>query len=404
LETRRLALPAHILLCLLLALFASWRFVAPAEAQSQQELARMEAELKAAHPKLVEVCFDVSGSMKNLGVFSPLREALIQLLRSGLRPGDQCVIVAFDTAPRVLYDHRLRDDVEVDQVIDALPGDVTPDKIGTNIRRPHHDAMGRAASVRMPSSYIILVSDSFNDTPSPADPSRADYEKYYRLDANGIARLTDYPASAENRDYERLLHGRQRLAITTWGLGVGIDERTGRPIERLPRGRPEHGDEEPAPAPPPAAPHDTPTPIPWIPIALGAAALAGVIGWMVMNQPAHVSLSEGPKRYQNYALRPRQSIVLGGSTARGDERGYPISGTLQPCGYLERGLRDFTLRPSEATSAGVSALFVNNEEIGQARRIDYSDDIKIRVNRPGQGLPAAEHRLQFGRAIEEDGS
>ena len=38
---------------------------------------------------------------------SPLREALIPLLRNGLRKGDHTVVASFDTEPRVLYDQDL---------------------------------------------------------------------------------------------------------------------------------------------------------------------------------------------------------------------------------------------------------------------------------------------------------
>src|SRR5262249_4560883 len=63
----RLAMAASLTLALLM-------LSVPASAQSQQELERMGREMAAAHPKRVEVCFDVSGSMENLGKFSPLRE------------------------------------------------------------------------------------------------------------------------------------------------------------------------------------------------------------------------------------------------------------------------------------------------------------------------------------------
>jgi hypothetical protein len=373
-----------------------------AHAQSQADLERMARELKSRHPKLVEVCFDVSGSMENLHKFSPLREALIPLLKEGLKPGDRCVVTAFDAdvqeQPR--YDRTLRDEADIDDAINALPGDVTPNRVGTDIRRTHHLALQRGASGRLPATYIILVSDSFNDTPSAADPAKANYKNYYVLDEKGIGQLKPYPRSSENQEYERLLRNRHRLNLTTWGIGIDIDPVTGRPIERMPT-TPEMKEEPPVPASTPAE-EKKKGEFPWIPILLGVLALAAIAAWMIMNQPVRVSLSEGAKRHQNYSLRPREAIVLGGSTAKGDERGYPIPGPLQPCAYLERGMRDFRLRPGEAAAAGDAALFLNNEEVRGPSRIDYSDDIKIRVGRPNAAAaPPAEYRLQFGRAINE---
>jgi hypothetical protein len=375
----------------------------PAHAQAQPDPERMARELKATHPKLVEVCFDVSGSMENLNKFAPLREVLVPLLKEGLRAGDHCVVATFDAdlqeTPR--FDRVLRDDAEVDDVIAALPGDVTPSRVGTDIRRTHHVALKRVEQQHRPASFIILVTDSYNDTPAATDPAIAHYRDYYVLDSHGIGQLKPYPATEANRDYERLLRNRHRLHATTWGLGIEIDPATGRPIERMPT-----SPEMKEPPPPPASAPADEKPgggIPWLPVALGLLALAAIAGWMIANQPVRVSLSEGSKRHQNYSLRPREAIVLGGSTAKGDERGYPIPGPMQPCAYLERGSRHFRLRPGEAAAAGEAALFLNNEEVRGPCRIDYSDDIKIRVTRAGTAAagPAAEHRLQFGRAIDE---
>jgi hypothetical protein len=374
---------------------------ASALAQSRADLAQMERTLKERHPKSVEVCFDISGSMENLNQFNPLREALIPLLRNGLGKGDRCVITSFDTEPRVLFDESLKDDADVESVIQALPSSTTPNKIGTDIRWPHHEGLKRAAERGLPASYIILVTDSYNDTPSLSDPVLPNYLKYYTLDDHRVAKLAVYPKSPENQDYERLLRERKRLNITTWGIGIGINPQSGRPIERIPRYQ-ESGDVPPKAATTvPVAPAAK-SRFPWLPFLIGALVGAAVVAWLSMNRPVRVSLSEVGKRHQNYSLRPKETIVLGGSAAKGDERGYPIPGPLQPSAYLQRGGRDFTLRPGEAASAGEAALFLNNEELKGPRRIDYSDDIKIRVTRPGQDLPPTEHRLQFGRAIDTD--
>src|SRR5581483_11819809 len=105
---------------------------------------------------------------------------------------------SFDTAPRVLLDEKLKDDTDVDAVIEALPGSTTPDKMGTNIRAPHHQALQRAAESGLPASFILLVTDSYNDTPSPSDPALPSYLKYYTLDAKRVAKLSAYPGSEAN--------------------------------------------------------------------------------------------------------------------------------------------------------------------------------------------------------------
>src|SRR5262249_8027317 len=155
--------------------------------------------------------------------------------------------------------------------------------------------------------------------------------------------------------------------VTTWGIGIEIDPVTGRPIERVST-TPEMKEEPPVPASAPVEEKNKGG-IPWIPILLGALVLTAIAAWMIMNQPVLVSLSEGARRHKNYSLRPREAIVLGGSTAKGDERGYPIPGPLQPAAYLQRGMRDFQLRPGEAAAAGEAAVFLNNEEVRGPSRV-----------------------------------
>jgi hypothetical protein len=381
----------------------------PAAAQSQADLERMGRELAAAHPKRVEVCFDVSGSMENLGKFGPLREALIPLLRGGLKAGDQVVITAFDTEPRELFSRTLKDDAEVDDAINALPSETTPNKTGTNIRWPHHLALKAAEKEHMPASFILLVSDSYNDTPSRSDRAWPDYLKYYRLDSHGIGQLTVFPDTPENHDYERLMRREKALNIRTWGIGVEMYPPGSLATSNRPH---EQRSLVPEMKNPPAAAAPAPTEVPakpavpsllWLWIALGLLALIAIMVWLNMNRPVHVSLSEGPKRYQNYTLRPREAVVLGGAAARGDPLGYPVAGTREPAGYLERGVRDFRLRPGEGARAGEATLLLNNEAVEGPRRIDYSDDIKIRLQRPAtEGAPSPEVRLQFGRALGDD--
>ena len=52
-----------------------------------------------------------------------------------------------------------------------------------------------------PHSYVVVVTDSFNDPPAADDPHKSDYLKYYDPKS-----LTTYPDTPDNRDYE---HGRR---------------------------------------------------------------------------------------------------------------------------------------------------------------------------------------------------
>ena len=72
-------------------------------------------------------------------------------------------------------------------------------------------------------------------------------------------------------------------------------------------------------------------------------------------------------------------------------------------GFKLFGRGDFSLAPGEAATAGDSTLLLNNEEVTASRRLSFADDIKIRTRRPGPDAPPTEYRLQFGRAIEDDG-
>src|SRR5207237_8950904 len=88
-------------------------------------------------------------------------------------------------------------------------------------------ALRRLATHPPAHSCVVVVTDSFDDPPARDDPHMADYLKYYDPKS-----LTRYPDTPENRDYERLLGKRNQLRVETLGIGVLIDEDTGRPKEQ----------------------------------------------------------------------------------------------------------------------------------------------------------------------------
>jgi uncharacterized protein (DUF58 family) len=191
------------------------------------DLEAAQTRMSAVSPKTVVVLFDVSGSMEKNDTLVNAREATIKLLRGAVRPGDRVVLTSFDVAPSTLIDRRIGSDADLDAVVDRVPGTVSRTQ-GTNIRWAHHRALRMLAAHPPAHSYVVVVTDSFNDSPAAADPRRADYLKYY-----DPASLTRYPDTPENRDYERLLAKRNQLRVEALGIGVLIDEDTGRPVERL---------------------------------------------------------------------------------------------------------------------------------------------------------------------------
>jgi hypothetical protein len=342
------------------------------------DLTAIEARMHAITPKTVVVLFDISGSMEKNDTLVNAREATIKLLRGAVKPGDRVVLTGFDVAPQPLADRPIKSEADLDAVIDAVPGTVSQ-KQGTNIRWPHHQALRMLDAHPPAHSYIVMVTDSFNDPPARDDPHMADYLKYYDPKS-----LTRYPDTPENRDYERLLAKRHQLRVETLGLGVLIDEDTGRPKERW--AAPPQVD---AAAPPAAElPRNEPdrsafNPL-WLVLGLALAALL-LIGFMLLRpmlSAEDVALVEGARQAGPFRMRSGSVVELGGAAHRTGEFGVPIPGTAAPVAYLRRAGGAYRLELAPAPERDPPEVSVNGERLQKSLPIRFADEIQVRVPRP----------------------
>jgi hypothetical protein len=329
--------------------------------------------------------------MEKHDMLSRGREAAIRLIRGGLKPGDTWVVYEFDTATNQVVERAVGAD-GIDTAVASVPGELSR-KPGTNIRWAHHEALRWVEQKQPRKTFLILVSDSYNDPPAEEDPARAKYRAYYMPNS-----LTTYPDTPENRAYERLLRRREALGITTWGIGVGIDRRTGRPIERYLAPPPAEGAPAattPAPAAAPSAPERGGSPWLWIVLAVAAMAVAALL-WSRSRQPVGVSLAEGSRSVRNYLLRPGTAISLGGAGAAEYDLGYPIAGTAHPVASIRRAGKEFRLEPG-----GGAAVLLNAEMLKAPAAVAFGDEIKIRLPGADPAAPPRELRLEFGRARDD---
>jgi hypothetical protein len=383
--TRCLMLPA-----VWLALLGFWVPAAGQEAASSRpsaavsvqeavpDLAAMQARMRAVSPKTVVVLFDISGSMEKGETISRAREATIELLRGTVKPGDRVILTAFDVKPETAADQAIRGETDLQSVVDRVPGTLST-KQGTNIRWAHHRAL-RAIEQRAPEhSYIVMVTDGFNDPPATSDPNRADYLKYY--DARS---LTRYPDTPENRDYERLLGKRNQLRVEAFGIGVLIDEDTGRPREQF-AAPPIRTTEEPAPAEeqprnetPPAAFN------PWwlvAAVALVALLLLGIMLLRPMLSAEEIVLVEGARQAGPFRMGSGSIVELGGTTHGDGAFGVPIPGTTAPVAFLKRSGGSYVLELAPAGEGAAPEVKVNGETVHKTHPLRFSDEIQVRVPR-----------------------
>jgi hypothetical protein len=271
-----------------------------------------------------------------------------------------------------------------------VPGQVTQTE-GTNIRWAHHQVLKMLEERRPAHSYIVVVTDSFNDSPAHDDPQMANYLKYYDPKS-----LTHYPDTPENRDYERLLRERHQLRVETLGLGVEIDEDTGRPKEQWPKATPV--------ATEPAATEETPrnetAPSsfnPWwlvAALAVGALLLLGATVLRPMLSAEDVALVEGSRQAGPFRMRSGSVVELGG-TGHGDGAfGVPIPGTASPVAYLRRGGGAYRLELAPPPERDPPEIKVNGEKVQKTQPLRFTDEIRVRVPRP-EG--AREVRYTFER-------
>lgn len=355
----------------MLALCALWILgMCPVQAQDADlgEAGEAVRAMQSATPKNLLLVLDVSGSMKKDRMLARTREAIYTLLYEGAQKGDRVALFTFGSGYKKVFDETLQSESDKKSLFAQVP--TQPEEgAGTNIRKPHHEALKLAEGAEPKPSYIVLLTDSFNDEPRPEDPERATYLKYYIPGG----RLDKYPKTPENSDYARLL---LKYKDHTFGVGIGLDA-NGRPQERLPK-------DAPTPAP---VVETTPPPIPNSEKSAGppmAAIIGGVIAialglgayFFLLSpkpMPLRVALSSGgsPKDFQ---LKGNVGVRLGGDGAAASFDAYPLAGTKEPIGRLTGARGQLTLHPQPNAAARV---FINGVPLDKPTTVRYGDEIRV---------------------------
>jgi hypothetical protein len=321
----------------------------------------------APGPRNLLLVLDISGSMKKDRTLNRMREAIYTLLTEGVQKGDRVALYTFGAGYQKVFDETLQSESDKKGLVAQVPSQ-PGNGAGTNIRKPHHEALKLAESAEPKPSFLVLLTDSFNDEPKPDDPERASYLKYYTPGG----RLDKYPKTPENADYERLL---QKYKDSTFGIGIGIDA-NGRPLERLPK-------DAPTPAP---MVETTPPPVPTSAEASGPPVTAIVGGLVAMAlglgvyfflnpkpMPLRVALASGgsPKDFQ---LKGNVGVRLGGEGAAAAFDAYPLAGTKEPVGKLTGVRGQLTLHPQPNAAARV---FINGLPLDKPTPVRYGDEIRV---------------------------
>jgi hypothetical protein len=365
-------------------------------------------DLRAIKEKTVIFVFDVSGSMRGENL-RRAREATIGILREGTGVGDRVVLFTFGAGYKKVFDKTLEAPSDKKELIDQVPSR-PEDGAGTNIRRPHHEALKILDQTQPRPGAIILLTDSFNDEPRPTDESYPDYLKYYTPGG----RLTKYPDTPENRDYERLLQKLYRSRkFKAYGIGVQIDE-SGRPGERLPQAAPSVTSAPATPTPSAPVPEEKPTsPLLWI--VLGIAAVLAVLAAVLLPaflRAATFRITGGPSGPKDFNLKNGQTVRLGGKGAGFAADAYPLPGLDDAAAEIRASRGQLRLAPlgvsatSSAASATVPAasgsnqttlprVFHNGLSLEKEEPLGYGDEIRVSIPDPsGAGVPR-EFRLKL---------
>ena len=391
--TRRIL---SIFCLLLLALLAS-----PARAQDEAdpgisdaelgESAAVVRELRAVKDKTLIFVFDVSGSMRGVNL-SRAREATLNLIREASVPGDRLVLMTFGAGYRTVFDKTLSTEADKDALVEQVPSEVGQGA-GTNIRKPHHDALKILdASLPRPGA-VVLLTDSFNDEPRKDDPAYPDYLRYYTPGG----RLQRYPDSPENRDYERLLQKVQRTQkVKMYGIGVQIDQ-SGRPVERLPQAAPEIPDPGPTFEPAVTQPAPARSTVPWLWIGLGLGALLLALLFLLpLTRSVPLRVSGGPAGPKDFRLKGGNTVRIGGDGAGFAHDAYPLPG-VGTTPALIRGARggQLSLVPGTPQQPGVEPprVYHNGLPLEKEAPLAYGDEVRVSVPDPS-GI-ARDYRLKF---------
>lgn len=360
------------------------------------EAAPAVKSLRDVSPKTLVFVFDVSGSMRG-ELLRRAREATITLIREGTQPGDRLVLYTFGAGYDTVFDKTLLTEADKRGLIALVPSK-PGDGAGTNIRKPHHEALKLLEKGLPEPGAVVLLTDSFNDEPKRDDPAYPTYLSYYTPGG----RLAKFPDSPENRDYERLLRlmtDSQKVQI--FGIGVQIDK-SGRPVERLPVA-------EATPAP--ATNTDSPASIPiatvggdakkgglpteWL-VGLGAlalAAFAALLFFLRGSKPVPLRIKGSPTGAHDFEIGSGQTVRLGGVAAHTFDA-YALPGFDAPVATLRGTGGRFLVSPAvqEGSTAPVN-VSLNGLPLDRESPLNFGDE--VRVFAPGTNGAIKEYRLIF---------
>lgn len=365
------------------------------------EAAAAVRDLRAAGKKTLIFVFDVSSSMtakapgdeNGRSYLERAREATINLLRAGTSPGDRVVLMTFGAGYETVFDQTLRSEGDKEDLVERVPSRPRAGT-GTNIRKPHHDALKILDAALPNPGAVVLLTDSFNDEPKKDDPAYAEYLKYYTPGG----RLQKYPDTPENRDYERLLAKvRRSQQVKIYGIGVRIDE-SGRPVERLPQAAPpppESPAEDQTSGVTPTRERDTGLPWPWI---LGALALLLLLGGLFLLpslRSVPLRIAGGPAGPKDFQVKSGGVIRLGGEGAGFAHDAYPLPGVQTPAALVRGARGQLVLLPGGAGAGGARAAEVFHNGLPLEKEMDLSYGDEVRVSIPDPSGVARNIRLKF---------
>jgi hypothetical protein len=366
----------------------------PAQAQELGEASEVVTASREMRPKQVILIFDTSGSMKSKELVGGgeemmrrARTAALTVLRESVRSGDTVVVQTFGAGTKTLFDG-IYEGGERQKMIDAVPS--KPDEgSGTNIRRPHHDALKRAEAYKAGKTFIVLLTDSFNDQPNNNTPEWEDYVKYYVP-----GQLLKYPNTPENTDYTRLLAA---YPSTSYGVGIQVDPTTGRPVERDPFKNPiEKGTPEPTVTTTPA-PVKPPDSYPFLPyLFLLLPVLAGGVVAFLMLKPVPLRITGGSiggsGGQKDFQVKTSAPIKLGGEGANFSSDAYPIAGVKETIATVTGARGSFSLIPAPQLPAGLR-VYHNGVPLQGPTPLRYDDELRVSV--PDANGVTKEIRLKF---------
>ena len=379
---------------------------ADAALPTDAELGEAAPAVRGLHdvtPKTLIFVFDVSGSMRG-ALLRRAREATINIISEGTAPGDRVVLFTFGADYHKVFDATLGSEADKKALIAQVPTEPEPGA-GTNIRKPHHEALKLLESELPKRGAVVLLTDSYNDEPNQTDSTYPTYLQYYTPGG----RLKKYPDTPENRDYDRLLRlMTDSKKVDIYGIGVQIDK-SGRPIERLPvaepSASPEIAETPAAPTAPVVVGGDSkPNPLmTWVYAALGLVCAALIAGFVIFSRgtkPVALRI-KGGGTVKDFELRSGQNVLIGGANALGFDA-YALLGTSAPVAVLRSvGNGRFAVAPAPVTigtspATGVpSKVSVNGAPLERETTLQFGDEMRIAVPDSSGAGTIKEYRLTF---------